>query len=147
MNRRGYTLIEMLVYMVGLTVLLTAAYPAFEKAIRGSRDIRRNTDDILRAIHAGELWRKDIRAATGLVRTDGDLIVIPQQAGEVTYRFADGAVWREMNARRGMFLRDVKSSSMRSGQATVMFWRWEVELASSCKDPHVQPLFTFEAVP
>jgi Tfp pilus assembly protein PilE len=147
MNRRGYSLIEMLVYMVGLTVLLTTAYPAFEKAIRGSRDIQRNFDDILRAIHAGELWRKDIRAATGSIRDDNEAIIIPQQSGAVRYRFSDGAVWRETSAGHKMFLRDVKSSSMRSGQATVTFWRWEVELASRRTQPAVRPLFTFEAVP
>jgi type II secretory pathway pseudopilin PulG len=147
MNRRGFTIIEVLVYLVGLTVVLTVAYPAFEKALRGSRDIQRNSDDILRAIHAGELWRKDVRSATGPLGADGNVLVIPQRSGEVTYRFADGAVWRETGAGRNMFLRDVKSSSMQSGVASVTFWRWEVELASPRKDPAVRPLFTFEAVP
>lgn len=147
MNRRGFTLIEMLMYMLGLTVLLTAAYPAFEKAMRGSRDIQRNSDDILRAIHAGELWRKDIRAATGPITANGNALIIPQNSGKVTYRFADGAVWREGGAGRNMFLRDVKSSDMHYGHATVTFWRWEVELASPRKDPPIRPLFTFEAVP
>jgi Tfp pilus assembly protein PilE len=147
MNRRGYSLIEMLVYMVGLTVLLTAAYPAFEKAIRGSRDIQRNSEDILRAIRAGELWRKDIRAASAPIRAEGDALVIQQKSREVVYRFMDGAVWRETNAGRHMFLRDAKSSSMRSGGTNVTFWRWEVELASGRTQPAVRPLFTFEAVP
>jgi Tfp pilus assembly protein PilE len=147
MNRRGFTLIEMLVYLLGLTVVLTAAYPAFEKAIRGSRDIQRNSDDIMRAIHAGELWRKDVRSATGPLRVDGDTLVIPQSSGQIVYQFADGAVWRETGAGRNMFLRAVKASSMRSGHATVTFWRWEVELASPQKNPPVRPLFTFEAVP
>jgi type II secretory pathway pseudopilin PulG len=147
MNQRGFTLLEMLVYMVGLTVVLTAAYPAFEKAMRGSRDIQRNSDDILRAIHAGELWRKDVRSATGSLHLDGNALVIPQSSGPIVYRFADGAVWRETGAGRNMFLRAVKASSMRSGFATVTFWRWEVELASPQKNPPVRPLFTFEAVP
>ncbi len=147
MNRRGFSLIEMLVYMVGLTVVLTAAYPAFEKAMRGSRDIQRNSDDILRAIRAGELWRKDVRSATDPLRVDGDALVIPQSSGQIVYWFADGAVWRETGTRRDRFLRDVKSSSMRSNFATVTFWRWEVELASPQKNPPVRPLFTFEAVP
>jgi len=147
MNRRGFNLIEMLVYMAGLTVVLTIAYPAFEKAMRGSRDLQRNADDILRAIHAGELWRKDVRSATGPIRVEHDAMFIPVGNDRVVYSFADGAVWREWNDVRSMALRDVKSSSMRSGFATVTFWRWEVELASPQKNPAVRPLFTFEAVP
>ena len=147
MNRRGFSLIEMLVYMAGLTVVLTVAYPAFEKAMRGSRDLQRNADDILRAIHAGELWRQDVRSATGPLHVDGNALIIPQASGQIVYKFAGGAVWRETSAGRNMFLRDVKSSSMRSGEAAVTFWRWEVELASPRKDPAVRPLFTFEAVP
>jgi len=143
MNRRGYTLIEMLVYMVGLTVLLVAAYPAFEKAIRGSRDIQRNSDDILRAIRAGEIWRKDIRAGTAAIRVDGDALVILQKSGEVVYRFADGAVWRGSEK----ILRDVRSSVMQQDRRQrVMVWTWEVELASAHKSPAIRPLFTFEAV-
>ncbi len=147
MNRHGFTLIEMLVYIVGFTVVLTAAYPAFEKALRGSRDLQRTSDDILRTIHAGELWRKDVRSATGPLRAEGDTLVIPQSSGEIVYRFVDSAVWRETGTRRDRFLRAVKSSSMRSGEATVTFWRWEVELASPQKNPPVRPLFTFKAVP
>jgi len=147
MNRRGFTILEMLVYLVGLTVLLSAAYPAFEKAMRGSRDILRNSDDILRAIRAGEHWRKDVRSATGPLLAGNDTLVIPRSSDQIVYRFADGAVWRESSAGRNMFLRDVKASNMRSGFATVTFWRWEVELASPQTNPPVRPLFTFEAVP
>jgi len=147
MNRRGFSLIEMLVYLVGLTVVLTVAYPAFEKAMRGSRDLQQNADDILRAIRAGELWRKDVRSATGPIRVEHGAMFIPLRDDQVVYSFADGAVWREWNDVRRMALRDVKSSSMRSGFATVTFWRWEVELASPQKNPPVRPLFTFEAVP
>jgi Tfp pilus assembly protein PilE len=142
MNRRGFTLIEVLVYMVGLTVLLVAAYPAFEKAIRGSRDIQRNSDDILRAIHAGEIWRKDIRTATGPVSVDGDRLAIPQKSGEIVYRFVQGAVWRGSEK----ILRDVRSSVMQPDRRQrVMVWTWDVELASAQKAPPVRPLFTFEA--
>ena len=143
MNRRGFTLIEMLVYMVGLTVLLVVAYPAFEKAIRGSRDLQRNADDVLRTIRAGEIWRKDVRAATGAIRVDGDALVIPQKSGEVAYRLSDGAVWRGSM----MILNGVKSSTMQPDRRQrVMVWNWEVELASAQKQPAIRPLFTFEAV-
>lgn len=143
MNRRGFTLIEMLVYMVGLTVLLVAAYPALEKMIRSSRDLQRNADDVLRTIRAGELWRRDVRAASGAIQADGGVLVIPQKSGAVAYRFADGAVWRGNE----MVLRGVQSSTMQPDRRQrVMVWIWEVELASRQKPPAVRPLFTFEAV-
>ncbi len=144
MNRRGFTLIEVLVYLVGLTVLLTAAYPAFEKTIRGSRDLRRNADDILRAVHAGERWRADVRAATGPIRVEGSRLVIPHSRGEVVYEFDGQTVRRNGQS----FLRDVKSSGMTAERRSrVTLWRWEVELTSPRREPAVRPLFAFEAVP
>jgi prepilin-type N-terminal cleavage/methylation domain-containing protein len=144
MKSRGFTILEMIVYLAVLSVVLTCAYPAFEKAIRGSRDIQRNTDDILRAIRAGEIWRKDIRAATGPVHADVNRLAIPQTSGEVIYRFKDGAVWRGSE----MVLRDVRSSVMQPDRRSrVTVWRWEVELASPRREPAVRPRFTFEAVP
>lgn len=144
MNRRGFTLIEVLVYLVGLTVVLTAAYPAFEKAIRGSSDLRRNADDIVRAVHAGERWRADVRAATGAIRVEEGKLVIPHAHGPVTYEFAAHTVWRNGES----FLRDVKSSGMTADRRSrVTVWRWEVELASPRRPPAVRPLFSFEATP
>lgn len=144
MNRRGFTILEMLVYMAVLAVILTVAFPAFHKAMRGSRDLHRNADDILRAVHAGERWRADVRAATGPLRVAHGRLIIPQSRGEVRYEFAGQTVWRNGES----FLRDVKSSEMQPDRRLrVRVWRWEVELASPRRQPAVRPLFTFEATP
>ena len=151
-NVRALTLIECLVYIGLLGLLLGLGTVAFYRCFDNMKGLRRNTDDITRAVHAGELWRNDIRAAAGAIQSDdaGRTILIPQREREVLYKFADAQVYRKTGAGSSWqpLLAKVQSSQMTSDPRThVTAWRWELELQASRKTARVRPLFTFLAVP
>jgi hypothetical protein len=115
--------------------------------------LRRNAEDISRALVAGERWRADVRAAAGNIRVESinaeQLLRLPGPRGELQYRFTEGAVSRRLNPGPWVtLLTNVVSSQMESDpRRQVSSWRWEVELMSRAKLPQTKPLFTFIAVP
>jgi Tfp pilus assembly protein PilE len=146
-SERGYSLLECLVYIAVLAVVLDLSFTAYYRYDQHTRNLRRNTDDIVRTMHAGERWREDIRTAIAPPRAIENGVVIPQQSGEVAYIFADNDVWRQTAATRVAVLRQVKASTMAAdSRQHVNAWRWELELASPQKVVLVRPLFTFTTV-
>ena len=153
----GYLLIEALVYIGLVFVLLGVAYAALYRFIDNTVVLCRNTDDVSRALHAGERWRADIRSATGGIRleTQGDTPVLRLRTGngDIAYTAHDGAVFRRLGAGNWVrLLKDVRASSMQADpQSNVTGWRWELELQPQTKGPikagRIRPLFTFIAVP
>ena len=150
--KRGFTLIECLVYIAVLGIILNLATHAFFKCLEHSRDLQRNADDIVRALQAGERWRADIRQATAtpqLMQADGQKTLrVSRKDGEVSYTFADGKVWRDAGGRPGrqVFLAGVAASEMVADQRErLTAWRWEMELQSRKSATRVRPLFTFMA--
>jgi type II secretory pathway component PulJ len=148
----GFTLIECLVYISLVFVILGLATAAFYRCFDNMKALRRNTDDITQALHAGELWRADIRAATRPVQFDptDQLLRISHPNGEVSYKFADAQVLRRTGADASwvVVLPKVENSQMQSdSRGQVAAWRWELELKSLRKPATMRPLFTFTAVP
>jgi len=156
-SSRGFLLMECLVYIGVLFVILGAGYIAVDRCIDHSTVLRRNADDIANALHAGERWRVDVRAASGDIRvlkTNGEQIVsITTPRGTRDYRFSGETVFRSMDhGTWTRLLENVKSSSMAADQRQrVTAWCWEVELKprvkGAMKPSRVLPLFTFTAVP
>ena len=119
--------------------------------------LRRNVDDITSALHAGERWRADVRAATTGIRLEntdaGQLLDLDGPDRVVTYLFATNAVSRRIGA--GPWTRvlpSVKSSVMSADRREyVTAWRWELEIQprtiGAVKPGRIRPLFTFLAVP
>ena len=147
----GITLIECLVYISVAFVILGMATAAFYRCFDNMKALRRNSNDITQALHVGELWRADIRAATKPVQfEDADnLLRIPQQNREVAYKFTDNQVLRRtgQNASWVVILPKVENSQMQTdARARVTAWRWELELKSLRQPAVVRPLFTFTAV-
>ena len=155
--QRAYLLIEALVYIAVIVALLGVGYAAMYRCVDSSLALRRNADDIASALHAGERWRADVRAATTQVRAEntdaGQHLYLEGARGTVTYRFATNAVLRSVNAGPWLHvLSSVKSSTMTTDKREyVTAWRWELELQThaygSVKPGRVRPLFTFIAVP
>jgi hypothetical protein len=160
--RRGlkleaYLLIECLVYIGVLFLILGAGYLALDRCVDHSVVLRRNVDDIANALHAGERWRADVRAASGdikIVNTNGAQMVSMMTArGTREYRFSGETVFRSLDhGTWTRLLENVKGSIMEADQRqTVTAWRWEIELKprvrGAMKPSHVLPLFTFTAVP
>jgi len=153
----AYLLIECLVYISVLFLLLGAGYVALDRCIDHSVVLRRTADDISNALHAGERWRADVRAANGNIRLenkDGEqLVYLTTPRGKRTYRFSSGSVFRSVD--QGPWTRllpNVQSSTMQSDpRRNGIAWRWELELQPRTKGiikpGRVRPLFTFIAVP
>ena len=153
-HRAGIMLFECIVYLSLLVLLLGVAYYAFDRFTDRSIALRRNADDIARALHAGERWRADLRGATGRIRVEtnpnGSLLLIPGPRGVVAYQSTTNAVLRRVGLGAWSTMLDrVKTSSMADDpRASVTAWRWELELQPHSKKPiRVRPLFTFFGVP
>ena len=156
-GNHAYLLIEALVYIAVIVALLGAGYAAMYRCIDSSIALRRNADDITRALHAGERWRADVRSATSRVRLEDtatdQLLYLEGSSSAVVYRFATNSISRRLGA--GPWVRllpNVKSSTMQpDSREHVAAWRWELELqprpSGSVKPGRVRPLFTFIAVP
>jgi hypothetical protein len=146
-TERGYSIIECMVYIAVFAIVLDLSFVAYYRYDQHTRNLRRNADDIVRTLHAGDRWREDVRAAIAPPHAIENGLVIPQQSGEVTYIFADDAVWRQTSATRVAVLKQVKTSTMAAdSRQRVNAWRWELELASPQKLVLVRPLFTFTTV-
>lgn len=148
----GFTLIECLVYIGLVFVVLGLGTVAFYRCFDNMKALRRNSDDIAQALHVGELWREDIRAATKPVQfeTSDQLLLIPHRNGAVAYKFAGNQVSRRTgtNALWVVLLPKVEHSQMQADtRASITAWRWELELKTLRQPAFMRPLFTFTAVP
>lgn len=157
-NRRsphcGFMLIECLVYIGVVFVVLGIGFAAMYRCMENSVALRRSTEDIARALNAGERWRADVRAANGAIRweetSDTRVLRMAGERGEVTYQFTSNAVLRCVAPGSwSCILAGVQSSTMLPDtRSQVTAWRWELELQPRSKKPvSVRPLFTFLAVP
>ncbi|MGZ4986421.1 MAG: hypothetical protein ACXWBP_00125 [Limisphaerales bacterium] len=147
-SSQGIMLLEAIAYIAMLVLVLGVGGSLLYRAWSNNIAMRRNADDITRTLIAGELWRTDVRTATGpIISQDGHELHIPSAKGEIVYAFADGAVSRKASGQQPRTLAHVASSQMQSDRRTqVSGWRWEVELQHNRKDLQFRPLFTFEAV-
>ncbi|MGH7971055.1 MAG: hypothetical protein ACREIC_20225 [Limisphaerales bacterium] len=150
-------LTEALVYIGLVFVLLGIAYAVMYRLVDHSVVLQRNSADIIRALDAGERWRKDVRSATRKAKWETEngerLLRLETTVGEVDYRYSDGGVYRRsIGGSWSRILDRVQSSAMeREARAAVTVWRWELELQPRAKGGvkagRVKPLFTFLAVP
>lgn len=150
----AYTLIEMLVYMSVLLVLLGIGYAALYRSMDNATALRESTDDIINAIHAGENWRADVRAAHGNIRLESSdaeqILSLPGSRGRISYRFAANTISRRIGGNDWTpVLANVKTSDfIADARQNVKAWRWELELRTHPKRViRIRPLFTFIAVP
>jgi len=151
--RRGYLLLECLVYMGALAVIMAVAMRGFYHCWNDNKALRHNADDIIRVLHAGEQWRADLRAAAGPVQSiqDGDAqqLRIPCAAGPIIYTFAKGELRRQTSlpAATNLLFTNLHSSYMQlDPRRRVTPWTWELQLNPTRKNTKVCPLFTFETV-
>jgi hypothetical protein len=151
----GYLLTEALVYIGLVFVLLGIGSAALYRCIDNSVALRRSADDILRVVHAGELWRADVRGAKNGIAWDGSVappvLRLRNPRGEVDYAYDGTNVLRRIgNGPWSRILDHVKVSAMNQElRPTITGWRWELELQmaahGSFKPGRVRPLFTFLA--
>ncbi len=152
-TRGGFTLFEVLTYGAILLIVSGLAMKAFFTTLDHARDVRRATDDITRALDAGERWRADVRAATApprLVEAEGiTALHLPRGDGEIIYVFDGERVLRRASAEAPWqpALTALKDSRfLVDRRERVTGWRWEVELRSRHPNPRTRPHFAFQAV-
>jgi len=152
-RNHGYLLVECLVYIGVLFVLLGVSYIALFRCINNSVALRRNAEDISKALHIGERWRVDVRSATGNIRFEEtnfvQLLYLPNLRGQTVYCFATNTISRSYNGGPwSQLLTNVASSTMTSDRRkTVTAWYWNLELQTHRNTSRVRPLFTFMSVP
>ena len=87
----GILLMECLVYLSVFTILTAIGMAAFYFCWDHTRALIGATNEITVALHAGEGWRADVRAATGKISVEttaaGEVVRIPEREREVVYRF------------------------------------------------------------
>jgi hypothetical protein len=156
-HHQGYLMAEALVYIAVVFVVLGVGYAALYRCIDNSMVMRRNANDITKAMHAGERWRADVRAAGArvyaeMVEGEPTLHLSGAQVA-VDYAFRHGTVIRRAGAGPWVIvLERVKASSMQADpRGSVRAWRWELELQPQTKAAiragRVRPLFSFITVP
>ncbi len=153
-RKRGIMLIETLTYIAVMVLVLGAGGSLLYQVWGSHIALRHNADDIVNVLDAGELWRADVRNATGpinltinLTAAQSEELRIPTADGSIVYSFADDAVRRQQENKPARVLTHVKSSHMHLDKRDrVTAWQWEVELVSNRKKIQFRPLFSFEAV-
>ncbi len=152
-RNHGFLLIECLVYIGVLFILLGICYLALFRCIDNSVALRRNADDISKALHTGERWRADVRSATGNIRLEQTNLVqvlyLPNPLGQTIYCFATNSICRSYNGGAwSQLLTNVALSTMAPDpRKTVAAWRWDLELKPRRNNSRICPLFTFMSVP
>jgi len=147
-TRRAYTILEMLLYIAIVNIVITVAFLSYYRCWDHTRDLMRQSSDVVRAMEAGERWRDDVRAATARPTLDGGVLCIPQRGGEVRYRLAGQTVQRRLGGGGWTpALGGVAASRMVLDEGKhVRSWRWEVEVKAKKREVRVRPRFTFRAV-
>jgi len=145
----GITLIECLLYIALFFVVASLAFASYFRVHDETRALSRNTDDIIRAMQAGERWRADVRAATTKPVIENDVLRLKTRSGDVLYLLRDGTVSRQAGQSKAVpVLERVKRSTVQADpRQHVTAWRWELELQPRRAQTSVHPLFTFTAVP
>lgn len=150
----AFTLIEMLIYISVLMVLIAVGFAALYRSLDSSMALRRNADDIINAIHAGENWRADVRSARGLVsaetNVDGVIFHLSTPGHNVAYRFAANTLFRRIgdNSWSPVLANVMSCTFVPEARSGINGWRCELELQPTRKAPsRLRPLFTFIAVP
>ncbi len=148
----GVSLIECLVYVAVFAILLGGGTAAFYFCWDHTRAVIFTSNEIESAMRAGEVWRSDVRAATGKISIEttatGETVKIPTSGKEIIYQLHDGELRREIPTQNSsrLLLEKVKTSEVKTvSRDGVSAWRWELELAPRRKEAHFPLLFTFEA--
>lgn len=165
-DRRGVTLIEVLICVVLLLGFMTVITTTYISGKNQARSIQWNATKIVRVMYAGERWRQDIRDAISPpqnIQSSLPNLDDPSDKIELTslkiikssetnwYAFRGDHVFRmssHLPTQWELIMDRVNSSMMVEEQrGEVAAWRWEVELKTRTKKAPIHPLFTFLAVP
>ena len=164
-DRRGVTLIEVLVYIVLFSAFMLVVFETYFSSKTVARDIQGKASAIIQVMYAGERWRQDIRDAisppqniqSSLPNPDDPLDIIELTSLKIIkssetnwYAFRGDHVFRmssHLPTRWELVMDRVNSSTMiEEERGEVAAWRWELELKTIKTNAPTLPLFTFLSV-
>lgn len=148
-------LVECMVYIALVMIILGLGLNLFLKLLSFHRDLERNSHDIARSTKAGEIWRDDIRSASAAIQIENSAdelrLTIPMGDESIEYRYRDGVLWRQATEERpsqSPFLKNLVSCEfVHESRPHAETWTWEVQLKTKKKVVHIEPRFSFLAVP
>ena len=146
-------LIEAVVYLSLVFIVAGGASMVALKLTEQSKRLKEKTDLIARTLQVGEIWRKEIREATGpivLIEEDGFIdLIVPADGDDIVYRYFENSLWRSGSRSEDasfLFSKLQRSEMIQDQRGDVTSWRWELELPSEREVARVKPYFTFQAV-
>ncbi len=153
--RRGFTLIEALVYITVLAAILGLGYTTLARLWTSSGYIRRESDDLRAVLATGERWREDtrrtaVRISNETANQEHVLTLQPPDGSPISWAFHRGRILRRTGATNDwMELLDrVRSSTVtEESRGVVNAWRWDLELEPVSKKSRFRRQFSFLAVP
>jgi type II secretory pathway pseudopilin PulG len=152
---RAFTLVELMMYVAMVSVLTVMASKAYYRAADQSMALKQQTRQIAAVLRVGERWRADIRQAVRPpewienARPESPVLRLSMKDETIEYIFQENKIYRRTSeGAKEMVLAKVRASRMLdAARGDVPAVRWEVALIPRRKNPGMQPLFTFQAVP
>lgn len=140
-----------MIYISLLAVIFALSYKALYRVMDNSKSLRKNAEQIIACLRAGEQWRADIRNAGNIAAPPSDPagLKIQQKNGEIVYRLSEASDLVRVDPEKGaqVLLTGVKTLEwIKEARKEISVWRLEIELKSARDNPKARPLFSFISV-
>jgi len=150
-NRRGISLVEMLVYIACLTIFLSVISMAMWRLWTSHALLNERANGLMKILNSGELLRDDVRRSESvplLQQISGyEGILLERNGRKFDYRIVDGELHRVENGQVEILAKNIVSSKIvEERRNELVYLRWEVEVRLTRASGKTQA-FTFMAVP
>jgi|LauGreDrversion4_2_1035121.scaffolds.fasta_scaffold456797_2 prepilin-type N-terminal cleavage/methylation domain-containing protein len=148
---RGFTLLELLVYIGVLLVISGIAMSSLNRLWSAAGNASASTDDHGAALRAAEQWRLDVRTASAAVTIEdqGHRCRIPNASGDITWNLTNGVLSRQITDRPANLklprVREARFATDKRKEVTAL--RCDLVLIPRSTKARTAPAFSFLAVP
>jgi prepilin-type N-terminal cleavage/methylation domain-containing protein len=149
--RRGFTLLELIVYIGVLLVISGIAMSSLNRLWSAAGNASASTDDHGAALRAAEQWRLDVRTAAApiTIEDQGHRCRIPNPSGDITWNLTNGVLSRQITGRPPNLklprVRDARFAPDARKEVTAL--RCDLVLIPRSTKTRTAPAFSFLAVP
>ena len=149
--RRGFTLLELIVYIGVLLVISGIAMSSINRLWSAAGNASASTDDHGAALRAAEQWRLDVRTAAAPISIEdqGHRCRIPNASGDITWHMTNSVLSRQITGRpQNLKLPRVFDARFATDARTnVTALRCDLVLIPRSSKARTAPAFSFLAVP
>lgn len=149
--RRGFTLLELIVYIGVLLVISGIAMSSLNRLWSAAGKAAAATDDHGAALRAAEQWRLDVRTAAApiTIGDQGHRCRIPNASGDILWHLTNGVLSRQISGRPpNLKLPRVREARFATDARThVTALRCDLVLIPRSTKARTTPAFSFLAVP